>query len=158
MQCQLWLRVPRKWSTSPLANNCRNCAECMLSLPPLNDAVMTVCLCLCSTVPGLCKNFPAKFRESHTKCSAAHPRSAQWRNISASHSPNLAGLFLHYSVQGWAKEWALGCVNPASRLPLAAGGEFTQPRARSFAQPCTNWVQSAMASTHFGQEMGVCGK
>ena len=40
-------------------------------------------------------------------------------------------------VQGWAKEWALGCVNPASWLSLAAGGEFTQPRAHSFAQPCT---------------------
>ena len=26
-----------------------------------------------------------------------------------------------YTVQGWAKEWALGCVNPASRLPLVAG-------------------------------------
>ena len=40
-------------------------------------------------------------------------------------------------VQGWAKEWALGCVNPASWLPLAAGGEFTQPRAHSFAHLCT---------------------
>ena len=37
-------------------------------------------------------------------------------------------------LQGWANEWALCCVNPASGLPLAAGGEFTQPRARSFAQ------------------------
>ena len=26
-------------------------------------------------------------------------------------------------VQGWAKEWTLGCVNPASRLPLT-GGRF----------------------------------
>ena len=39
-------------------------------------------------------------------------------------------------LQGWAKEWALGCVNPASWLPPAAGGEFTQPRAHSFAHLC----------------------
>ena len=25
-------------------------------------------------------------------------------------------------IQRLAKEWTLGCVNPASRLPLAAGG------------------------------------
>ena len=29
---------------------------------------------------------------------------------------------------------ALGCVNPASRLPLAAEHEFTQPRAYLIAQ------------------------
>ena len=37
------------------------------------------------------------------------------------------------TLQGWEKKWALGCVNPASWLPPAAGGEFTQPRAHSFA-------------------------
>ena len=30
------------------------------------------------------------------------------------------------TIQGLAKEWAIGCVNFASWLPLAAGGEFTQ--------------------------------
>ena len=40
-------------------------------------------------------------------------------------------------VQGWAKEWSLGCVNPASWLPVAVGHKFTQPRDHSFAQPCT---------------------
>ena len=44
---------------------------------------------------------------------------------------------LQCTVQGWTKKGTLGCVNPASRLPLAAGGEVTQPRARFFAQPCT---------------------
>ena len=39
-------------------------------------------------------------------------------------------------VRGWAKEWSLGCVNPASWLPLAAGREFPQPGDHSFAQPC----------------------
>ena len=47
-----------------------------------------------------------------------------------------AVIFDPWTLQGWAKEWALGCVYPASWLPLAAGGEFTQPRAHSFAQPC----------------------
>ena len=39
-------------------------------------------------------------------------------------------------IQRWAKEWMVGCVNTASWLPLAAGCEFSQPRARSFGQPC----------------------
>ena len=39
-------------------------------------------------------------------------------------------------VQGWAKEWSLGCVNsrPAARGSQEAG--FTQPRDHSFAQHC----------------------
>ena len=36
--------------------------------------------------------------------------------------------FRHYTKVS-AKRWALGCVNFAFWLPLAAGGEFTQPRA-----------------------------
>ena len=44
----------------------------------------------------LCKNIHAKFRESLSKCS--HPIVALWHNITASHSQNLAGIFLHYSV------------------------------------------------------------
>ena len=39
-------------------------------------------------------------------------------------------------IQGWAKECSLCCMNPASRLPLAAGFEFTQPRDHSLAGPC----------------------
>ena len=39
-------------------------------------------------------------------------------------------------LQGSAKRWALGCVNPASWLSLAAEREFTQPRDHYFAQPC----------------------
>ena len=46
----------------------------------------------------LCKNIPAKFRESPSKYSAAHPKNALWRNISAIHSRNLEGIILHYSV------------------------------------------------------------
>ena len=37
-------------------------------------------------------------------------------------------------MQGWDIRRALGCVIPASRLPLAAGREFMQPRAHLIAQ------------------------
>ena len=44
----------------------------------------------------LCKNIPAKFQESPSKCPpAANPKIALWLNISASHSQNLTGIFLH---------------------------------------------------------------
>ena len=43
-------------------------------------------------------------------------------------------------VRGTPKGWALGSVNPATRLPLPAGGEFTQPRAHLLADPCTTVV------------------
>ena len=54
-------------------------------------------------------------------------------------------------MQGWAKEWSLGCVNPASWLPLAAGGEFTQPRDHSLAQPCIllTWLNSSSVVVNF---------
>ena len=39
----------------------------------------------------LFKNIPTKFRESPSKCSAAHPKITLWRNIPASHSRNLVG-------------------------------------------------------------------
>ena len=39
-------------------------------------------------------------------------------------------------VQGSAKRWALGCVNPASRFHLATGHEFTQPRAHLLVHLC----------------------
>ena len=44
------------------------------------------------------------------------------------------------TLQGWAKEWDLGCVNsqPTARGCQEAG--YTQPRAHSFAQPCTFWI------------------
>ena len=40
-------------------------------------------------------------------------------------------------IQGSAKRWSLGCVNPASLLRLAMGSEFMQPRAHLLADPCT---------------------
>ena len=53
-------------------------------------------------------------------------------------------------VQGWAKEWTLGCVNPASWLSLAAGGEFMQPRDHSFAQPCSLYGKLKCQNTNLG--------
>ena len=41
------------------------------------------------------------------------------------------------NIQGSAEEWSLGCVIPASWLPLATGACFTQPRDHSLADPCT---------------------
>ena len=52
----------------------------------------------------------------------------------------------------WTKNWTLGCVNPASTLPLAAGGEFTQPRDHSFAQPCSGGLSIS------GKAQGSHGK
>ena len=40
-------------------------------------------------------------------------------------------------IQGSAKEWALGCVIPATWPPPAAGAHFTQPKNYSLAEPCT---------------------
>ena len=51
--------------------------------------------CFCTE---MCKNIPAKFRESTSKCSAVHPKKALWRNISASHSQNLSRMFLHATL------------------------------------------------------------
>ena len=66
----------------------------------------------------------------------------------------LAAVCYFATLQGWAKEWALGCVNS----PPAAGGSdeagFTQPRAHFFAQPCiyfrvTNFTPVFSASGGF---------
>ena len=45
--------------------------------------------------------------------------------------------FNNTDLQGSAKRWALGCVNPASRLRLAVGDVFMQLRAHLLAYPCT---------------------
>ena len=46
-------------------------------------------------------------------------------------------------IQGLAKEWSTGCVIPAFWPPLAAGAHFTQPRAQSLANPCTEMVKNS---------------
>ena len=46
-------------------------------------------------------------------------------------------VFFLDGIQGSTNEWFLGCENPTSELPLAAEGEFTQPRNHSLAETCT---------------------
>ena len=47
-------------------------------------------LVICPHTTELCKNTPAKFLESHSKCFAEHPKIALWRNIPGNRSQNLA--------------------------------------------------------------------
>ena len=58
--------------------------------------------------------------------------SGRRKRIDASQGPTFS-----QTVQWSAKRWALGCMNPAFWLPLAAGREFTQPRAHLLVDPCT---------------------
>ena len=63
------------------------------------------------------------------------PGPAMYKNVHFT-QVGLGKILLKCHLQRWAIGWALGCVNPASSwLPLAAGREFTQPRAHSFAPP-----------------------
>ena len=58
-----------------------------------------------------------------------------------------------HDVQGWAKEWTLGCVIPASWPPLAAGGaSFSQPKAHSLAHPCTFYNGTLYSAIHYVNE------
>ena len=57
--------------------------------------------------------------------------------LDARESHNFASELWKDALQSWANEWSLGCMNPASLLPLATGSEFTQPRAHLLADPCT---------------------
>ena len=45
--------------------------------------------------------------------------------------------FGNFTYRDRLKKWSLGCVIPASWLPLAAGARSTQPRDHSLAHPCT---------------------
>ena len=68
---------------------------------------------------------------------------------------SLLKCYMEHNVQGWEKDRALGCVNLASWLPPAAGGEFTQPRAHSFAHLCkmfNNYFSAAHDHGHGGHE------
>ena len=49
------------------------------------------------------------------------------RYVRQAHKRQVTNRMNVSTVQGSAKIWALGCVNPASWLLLAAGDEFTQP-------------------------------
>ena len=48
-----------------------------------------------------------------------------------------------------AKQWSLGCVIPASWLPLAPGARFTLPRDHSLAHPSTSQISITKSSLSF---------
>ena len=66
--------------------------------------------------------------------------------------------FYFAELQGWAKEWSLGCVSsrPAARGSQEAG--FTQPRDHSLAQPCisTATVKSVKYDMMFYDNTSGC--
>ena len=83
----------------------------------------------------LCKNIPAKFRESPTKCSAPHPKNALWRNITASHSLNLPGrhIFTLFRIPSHSD---LHCTSYIPRCSLfLAECPRTNDRMQRFACP-----------------------
>ena len=59
-------------------------------------------------------------------------------------------------VQKWAIRWSLGCVNPASWLPLTTWGEFTQPRAHLLAIP-VQFGRASMAQILLKPGVAVAG-
>ena len=86
----------------------------------------------------LCKNIPAKFRESPSICSAAHPKIALWQNISAGHSWNLPGIFLHSSVDASRSSLFLLGACRCRRCPSP-----TAPRGRTWrawSSGCSHWL------------------
>ena len=55
-----------------------------------------------------------------------------------------------------AKVWSLGCVNPASWLPLSEAHEFTQPRDHSVADPCISNQQTCCQPLHVDTWREAC--
>ena len=78
-------------------------------------------------------------KEGHHQAGIRHSSRASERADSGGASIRLLARAAR-AIQGSAsaERWTLGCVNPASWLPMAAGGELTQPRARAhlLADPC----------------------
>ena len=69
------------------------------------------------------------------------------------YDPVQEGCITSEYIQGWAKEWSLGCVNspPAARESQEAG--FTQPRVHFLAHPCMVWSQRLECYVDFGVEL-----
>ena len=77
------------------------------------------------------------------------PLTNTYFHNNAIHWPGVGDTIL-LIVQGSAVRWPLGCVNPASSLPLAAGRDFTQPRHHSFAQPLESFHKMVDAPAEHG--------
>ena len=88
------------------------------------------------------------FRESPSKMFAAHPKNAPRHNFSASHSQNLAGMFLHFSVDRKCIECV--CETRHSDLTYCDGcnvhlemsGQNPIPNALPKSQMCHAWGNS----------------
>ena len=61
---------------------------------------------------------------------------------------------LAFIYRGWAKEWTLGFMNLLSWRQRESGMGFPQPKAISFAQPCTLWIRRI---EHRIQSRGLIG-
>ena len=103
-----------------------------------------------------CKNIPAKFGESPSKCYDVQPKIALWHNISESNSQNMAGMFLHYSVQHCIAEMGrvsfIKSCNPEPLLPctrkcatVLAAGKHEIIAVSSLPLPSTFFVRGPKA-------------
>ena len=82
------------------------------------------------------KNIPPRFQDSIRKCSASHPQIALRRNILA--SLNLAGMFLHYSVESRMRQFFGSILKLRSDLQKTQHGgkiSFTKSSSISFENP-----------------------
>ena len=61
----------------------------------------------------------------------AHPKIAPWRHISASHSRNMTGMFLHNSVHFWSGR--------GSKIPKCCGRHVWMAPRASDGRKCTPW-------------------
>ena len=82
-----------------------------------------------------------------------HQDRAIYGNVisrSTRHLPHSKFIFSH-NVQGWAKEWLLGCVNS----PPAASGSQEEGFTYSFAQPCTPIKNCSLLSFARGNRVWI---
>ena len=113
--CQIWLPT-RDFSQIAL--------KAPFWSPNFNRRLLLFCL-----VSRVSRRKEAICNSIFSRCFGSPPSQLSYRD---------RGGCLKMYVQGWAKEWSLGCVN--SR-PAARGSQeekFTHPRDHSFAQPCNS--------------------
>ena len=75
-------------------------------------------LSLCIIPPYQCAHCTAALHRSAKRMMASLPPLS----FSDTFCRRTSRTVLSAEVQGWAKKWSLGCVNPDSWLPLATGG------------------------------------
>ena len=76
------------------------------------------------------------------KVFCCHAKIALWRNISASHSRNQLGMFLHYSVL--CAPILVACLGQIWKISVThriSGGNFCHPQTEIFLKTSSQWVQ-----------------